>query len=208
MSRRLVDGKVPDRDRNEEGQAENARPRDRYGRPLPYGEPDQLADREEPEEVVDSVAEALVRARTLFSEQRFFEAHEFLEYVWKSDEVEADDREYWKGVTQVAVGCAHTQRGNDEGARTLLQRAAAYLQPYPSPYGGVDKDALVGGAMNVVAQIDAQGAGPDLAFPSLPLVPDSSAPLSDFNQPETALDPPAGAGTAEATATRQATPPE
>ena len=70
-----------------EGRPENARPRDRFGAPLPRGSVDELAHRQEPEEVVSTVAEALDEAVALFDEQRFFEAHEFLEYVWKSDEI-------------------------------------------------------------------------------------------------------------------------
>ena len=69
----------------------------------------------------------------MFDAQRFFEAHEFFEYVWKADEVGERDRPFWKGVTQVAVGCCHAQRGNDHGALALLGRAAGYLRRYPSP---------------------------------------------------------------------------
>lgn len=173
--RELVDGRVPDRDRNAEGRAENARPRDRFGRPLPYGAADEMADRREPEDVVSTVGEALAHAATLFDEQRFFEAHEFLEWIWKSEAIEPDDRDYWKGVTQVAVGCAHTQRGNATGALTLLQRAVRYMEPYPSPYQGVDRDALAAAARTVVKQIEREGASPDLDFPRFPLTPAGAA---------------------------------
>jgi len=169
VNRPVVDGRVPARDRNAEGRAENARPRDRFGRPLPYGAADEMVDRREPDDVVSTVAEALEHARALFDAQRFFEAHEFLEWIWKSDEVDAADRDFWKGVTQVAVGCAHTQRGNRGGAVTLLTRAQGYMAPYPSPYRGVDRDALVAAADTVVAQIEATGASPDVVFPRLPL---------------------------------------
>jgi predicted metal-dependent hydrolase len=168
-TRFVVGGLVPERDRNAEGRAENARPRDRFGRPLPYGSPDEMADRQEPGDVVATIPEALHRAVALFDQQRFFEAHEFLEWIWKSDLVAPADRDYWKGVTQVAVGCAHTQRGNTSGATTLLTRARRYLAPYPSPYGGVDRDALDAGAQRVLDQIRARGAGPDLDFPRFPL---------------------------------------
>ena len=167
--RRVVDGVVPQRDRNAEGRAENARPRDRYGRPLPYGSEDQLGERVQPEEVVATIPEALARVVALFDEQRFFEAHEFLEWVWKSDQVADEDRDYWKGVTQVAVGCAHTQRGNTDGATKLLERAKRYLAPYPSPYGGVDKDALVAGADLVLGQLAEGHASPEGRFPRFPL---------------------------------------
>lgn len=166
----VVDGRVPERDRDPTTlRPLNARPRDRFGRPLAYGLADEMADRREPEEVVASVAEALVEAARLFDEQRFFEAHEFLEYIWKSDEVMAPDRSFWKGVTQVAVGCAHTQRGNARGAVTLLERARGYMAPYPAAYQGVDAAALAAGAGQVVAQVRERGPSPDLDFPRFPL---------------------------------------
>jgi len=168
-AREVVGGRVPARDRNAEGRAENARPRDRFGRPLPYGAPDELGDRVEPADVVATVPEALAVVVDLFAQQRFFEAHEFLEWVWKSPDVAPGDRDFWKGVTQVAVGCAHTQRGNASGAVTLLERALRHLAPYPSPHGGVDRDALAAGARRVVDQITARGASPDLDFPAFPL---------------------------------------
>jgi predicted metal-dependent hydrolase len=161
--------RYPDRDRNTEGRAENARPRDRYGRPLDRDRVDELADKREPDEVVTTVDEAVLEAVRLFDEHRFFEAHEFLEWVWKSGKVPEADRDFWKGVTQVAVGFTHTQRGNTDGAVTLLERAARYLAPYPSPHQGIDADALSAAALAVVAAVRDVGASPDHDFPTFPL---------------------------------------
>jgi hypothetical protein len=162
--------KFVERDRNAEGRAENARPRDRYGRPLARDAVDELGDRPDPAETVGSVAEALREAVALFDERRFFEAHEFLEWVWKSDEVEPGDRDFWKGVTQVAVGFAHTQRGNDSGAVTLLERAARHISPYPSPHYGIDVEALTTAALAVARRVEQEGASPELDFPRFPLI--------------------------------------
>ncbi|HUH06865.1 MAG TPA: DUF309 domain-containing protein [Egibacteraceae bacterium] len=159
----------PDRDRNADGRPENARPRDRFGAPLPRGAVDELAHRQEPDAVVRSAEEALRIAVTLFDERRFFEAHEFLEYVWKSDEIPEADREFWKGVTQVAVGCCHGQRRNDAGAVALLERAEGYLSSYPSPHEGIDTAALRAVALDVAAQVREHGASPELEFPAFPI---------------------------------------
>ncbi|MGH8898941.1 MAG: DUF309 domain-containing protein [Egibacteraceae bacterium] len=167
--RPLRESRFPERDRNAEGRAENTRPRDRFGRPLPRGSIDELADKLEPGKAVESVAAALEVAVALFDARRFFEAHEFLEWIWKCDEVPPGDREFWKGVTQVAVGLTHTQRGNAKGAVTLLERACRYLAPYPSPYYGIDRDALSAAAQRVVATINVDGPFPDLEFPTFPL---------------------------------------
>ena len=89
---------------------------------------DELAHDGEPEGVVGSAQEACRRGIALFDEQRFFEAHAFFEYAWKADDVDDRDRRFWKGVTQVAVGCCHAQRGNGRGALALLERAACPYQ--------------------------------------------------------------------------------
>ncbi|MGH8902297.1 MAG: DUF309 domain-containing protein [Egibacteraceae bacterium] len=168
-SRPKPGSQVPDRDRNAEGRAENARPRDRFGRPLPRDSTDELAGKREPSEAVDSVEEALKAAVALFDARRFFEAHEFFEWIWKCGQVAAGDREFWKGVTQIAVGLTHAQRGNAKGAVALLERACRYLAPYPSPYQGIDRDALLAVAQRSVAMINAAGPSPDLDFSPFPL---------------------------------------
>lgn len=168
MTTAQPEGRYPDRDRNAEGRAENARPRDRYGAPLPRDAVDELAHRREPEDVVDSIEEAFAEAVELFDQERFFEAHEFLEYIWKSDEIADADRDFWKGVTQVAVGCVHTQRGNDKGAVTLLERATRYMAPYPSRYHGIAADALAAAAIDLAAQVREHGASEQRRFFAFP----------------------------------------
>lgn len=146
----------------------SVRPRDRYGRPLARDATDELPERQEPDEVVDSVDAAFERAVALFDQERFFEAHEFFEWIWKSGHVAPADRDFWKGVTQVAVGCVHTQRGNAEGALTLLARAADHLVPYPSPHHGVDTAELVRVARTVATTVREHGPSPRADFPRLP----------------------------------------
>lgn len=164
--------RVAERDRNADGRPENARPRDRYGRPLPRGSRDELPERQDPADVVASTDEALARAAALFDAERFFEAHEFFEYLWKSDAVDEADRGFWKGLAQAAVGCCHTQRGNDEGAVTLLERAAGHLRPYPSPHRGVATNRVIHEALAVAAAVREHGASPGVPFPRFPLAAD------------------------------------
>jgi hypothetical protein len=167
-ARPLRESRYPDRDRNVEGRAENSRPRDRLGRPLPRDAVDELAGRLVPADVAGSVAEALDHAVRLFDAQRFFEAHEFFEWIWKSGMVAQDDREFWKGVTQVAVGFTHAQRGNASGAVTLLRRACRSMAPYPAQYQGIDAAALCAAARAVTAVVEVSPASTDLAFPTFP----------------------------------------
>lgn len=148
-----------DRDRREDGRPEQGRPRDRTGRPLPYGTDDvELAEDVEP----DTVEEALALGVSRWDEGRFFEAHECLEHVWHA--AAADDRDLWQGIIQVAVAGVHLQRGNPGGATALLTRAAARLERYPDVHRGVDVAAAlercrsVAGALGRGDAPDARGA--------------------------------------------------
>lgn len=144
------------------------RPRDRFGRPRPRGAPDEMAHAQEPEDVVASLEEAFDRAVELFDAQRFFEAHEFFEHIWKSQWIDPADKDFWKGVTQAAVGCCHVQRGNDTGALALLERAAHYLSDVPARYRGVDVARLIEATRQVAARTREHGASPDIDFPPFP----------------------------------------
>lgn len=115
-----------DRDRDEQGRARNARPRDGLGRPLPYGAPGVPR---QPEGVVRTPEQTLDEAQRLLDAGRPFHAHEVLEDAWKAAR-EADDAGLWKGLAQLAVGCTHRLRGNSVGADRLLRRAAVALQAY------------------------------------------------------------------------------
>ncbi|MFE7662101.1 DUF309 domain-containing protein [Streptomyces celluloflavus] len=120
------------RDRDEQGRARSARPRDGLGRPLPYGAPGVAR---QPEGVPRAPVAALAEAQRLFDAGMPFHAHEVLEDAWKAaPEVE---RGLWRGLAQLAVGLTHAARGNVTGGRALLDRGAAAIAPYAdtAPYG-------------------------------------------------------------------------
>ena len=146
------------RDRDPQGRARNARPRDALGRPLPYG-----TDGEEraPEGVVREPAVALDEAQRLLDAGRPFHAHEVLEDAWKS--APEAERQLWRGLAQLAVGVTHAARGNARGATTLLERGAGNLAPYaPAPPHGVDVGGLVSWAQALAGAPTGQGPGPRL----------------------------------------------
>lgn len=157
-----------ERDRDAQGRPANARPRDRFGQPLPRGSRDEMAGRAHPEEAGDSFEAVFDQAVALFDAERFFEAHDFFEHIWKSEWIAEQDRNFWKGVTQVAVGCCHTQRRNQGGATSLLETAVGYLEPYPSVHRGVDAGTLAAEARALAARVAEQGASPDQEFPRFP----------------------------------------
>lgn len=129
-----------DRDRNDQGRAQQARPRDALGRPLPYGAAGVDPISEEP-----LAPEAtLAYARRLLDDGRPFAAHEALEVRWKSCPVE--ERDLWQGLAQLCVGLTHQARGNAVGAARLVERAAGRLAAYEQDGGpayGLDLAALV-----------------------------------------------------------------
>lgn len=111
------------RDRDADGRARNARPRDGLGRPLPHGAP---GVERAPEGVVRTPGHTLDEAQRLLDAGRPFHAHEVLEDAWKTGPT--DQRELWRGLAQLAVGLTHAARGNMAGARTLLDRGAGHVE--------------------------------------------------------------------------------
>jgi hypothetical protein len=143
------------RDRDDEGRARNARPRDALGRPLPYG---AVGEERAPEGVVRPPAQALAEAQELLDAGRPFHAHEVLEDAWKS--APEPERELWRGLAQLAVGLTHAMRGNARGAVTLLERGAGNIGGYAAaPPHGIDVQGLAAWALGLAA---GAGAGRDL----------------------------------------------
>jgi hypothetical protein len=123
-----------DRDRDVDGRARNARPRDALGRPLPYG---TEGEERAPEGIPRSPAESLAEAQALLDAARPFYAHE-----------------------ELAVGLTHAMRGNARGAASLLDRGADNLQPYAAaPPHAIDVGSLVAWGRALAA---AAGSGRDL----------------------------------------------
>ncbi|MCH6159046.1 DUF309 domain-containing protein [Streptomyces marispadix] len=127
-----VAGAVRRRDRDPDGKARNARPRDGLGRPLPYG---RQGVARQPEGVVRTPEATLTEAQRLLDDGMPFHAHEVLEDAWKSaPEAEAP---LWKGLAQLAVGITHLARGNTKGGARLLLRGAGGIDAYrgEAPHG-------------------------------------------------------------------------
>ncbi|MFG2669365.1 DUF309 domain-containing protein [Streptomyces sp. NPDC048445] len=161
------------RDRDTEGRAHNARPRDGLGRPLPYGSP---GVERQPEGVVRSPQETVREAQRLLDAGMPFHAHEVLEDAWKSGPVA--ERELWRGLAQLAVGLTHAARGNVTGGARLLRRGAAALTEFTegsdalepvestdsadggAPAHGIDIGALTGWARELAGRAEGPGAEP------------------------------------------------
>lgn len=139
-----------ERDRDDAGHARNARPRDRFGRPLPPG---SVGVARIPDDLDLPPGETLDYAQRLLDEGLAFNAHEVLEAAWKNGPFA--ERMLWQGLAQYAVGLTHIQRGNPKGARTLLERAIGRLTAMPSPPYGIDAAGLVAHAEGLLADLAA-----------------------------------------------------
>jgi hypothetical protein len=113
------------RERDDQGRARNARPRDGLGRPLPRG---AEGVPRVPDDLVLPPLPSLAEAQRLLDTGLPFHAHEVLEATWKA--APAQERDLWQGLAQLAVGYTHLLRGNPAGATTLLQRAHRRLGLY------------------------------------------------------------------------------
>ncbi|NBM16002.1 DUF309 domain-containing protein [Streptomyces sp. GC420] len=152
------------RDRDAEGRARNARPRDGLGRPLPYGA--EGVERQ-PEGVVRTPSQTVAEAQHLLDAGKPFHAHEVFEDAWKSGP--ETERALWRGLAQLAVGLTHAARGNRRGGARLLLRGAAGIAGYADdrPYG-IDVAGLSEWARRLAARVecgedvDPKGAAPRL----------------------------------------------
>jgi hypothetical protein len=147
-----------ERDRDEEGRARNARPRDGLGRPLPYGTP---GVERQPEGVARRPEDTVAEAQRLLDAGMPFHAHEVFEDAWKSGPEE--ERDLWRGLAQLAVGLTHGARGNTAGGARLLRRGAGWVDACPErlPYG-IGLDALSAWARGLAERLDAaDGVGVD-----------------------------------------------
>ena len=142
------------RDRDSEGRARNARPRDGLGRPLPYGA-DGVA--RQPEGVVRTPDRTVAEAQELLDAGRPFHAHEVFADAWKSGPKE--ERELWRGLAQLAVGLTHSARGNVTGGARLLRRGAGAVEAWAADSGragpyGMDLAGLVGWARELAGVVE------------------------------------------------------
>ncbi|MEV7323388.1 DUF309 domain-containing protein [Streptomyces sp. NPDC093970] len=142
------------RDRDTEGRARSARPRDGLGRPLPYGAP---GVERQAEGVVRTPEATVAEAQALLDAGKPFHAHEVFEDAWKSGPEE--ERTLWRGLAQLAVGLTHAARGNATGGARLLRRGAGAVEEWAAGSGirrpyGMELDGLAGWARELAGRVE------------------------------------------------------
>lgn len=149
------------RDRDAEGRARNARPRDGLGRPLPYGTD---GVERQPEGVVRAPEDSVTEAQALLAAGKPFHAHEVFEDAWKSGPDE--ERALWRGLAQLAVGLTHAARGNVTGGARLLRRGAGAVEEWGTEAGrsrpyGLELAQLAAWARALADTVEKDGAAVD-----------------------------------------------
>ncbi|HZQ34928.1 MAG TPA: DUF309 domain-containing protein [Dehalococcoidia bacterium] len=88
-----------------------------------------------------------------FNRGEFFEQHETLEDAWIA---ETDPVRYlYQGILQVGVGLLHLQRGNLYGARRMIAKGLALLQPFRPRCMQVDVERFVAESARCLAAVEA-----------------------------------------------------
>jgi uncharacterized protein len=116
----------------------------------------------------ETVPPEIWQAAALFNAGLFFECHEYLEDVWRA--TPGPERAFYHGLVQAAAGCYHLEKGNVHGARTLLGKAVAKLEPYAPTHRAVQVAAFLAGLRHVLSRLDGAPSGSgEPALPSLDL---------------------------------------
>ena len=120
-----------------------------------------------------SPSPTLLAAVRQFNEGEYFLCHETLEDLWLSEP--EPTRRFYQGVLQVGVGLLHLRNGNERGTLLLLARGSELLAPFAPICQGIDVEALIAGAKQVLASLSDVGLARTLEraaglFPHIRLV--------------------------------------
>ncbi len=84
---------------------------------------------------------AIKRAAQLFNDERYWEAHEGLEYVWRSST--GIEKEILNGIILVAAAFVHDEKDEQDVCISILQRARKKLDKASGIYHGIDTSRIV-----------------------------------------------------------------
>jgi predicted metal-dependent hydrolase len=72
--------------------------------------------------------------------EEFFLAHEHWEAMWLK--LPEPEKTFLQALIQVAAAFHHLQRGNRQGAESLLRHALGRMEPLPDVFGGIAVEPL------------------------------------------------------------------
>ncbi|MBI4436358.1 MAG: DUF309 domain-containing protein [Candidatus Omnitrophica bacterium] len=88
-----------------------------------------------------------------FNRQKFFEAHEAWEEIWRRT-TDTEDKRFLQGLIQAAAFLVHHQRGNGRSAVKLYHDASEKLASYQRGYWGADIRKLLDGLQQAREKIE------------------------------------------------------
>jgi hypothetical protein len=81
-------------------------------------------------------ANVMMETRTLFNEERYWEAHEVLEGLWRLRQ--GQEKQLLQGIILTAAALVHIQKNELKVVPAMLQDAARRLENQPPEYFGLD----------------------------------------------------------------------
>lgn len=97
-----------------------------------------------------------------FNRGEYFEQHETLEALWRDEPGEV--RRLYQGILQIGVAFHHLRRGNLTGARRLLGRGLAAIEPFQFTCHTIDVADLVAASRRALTAIEALDPGQPSTF--------------------------------------------
>jgi replication-associated recombination protein RarA len=92
--------------------------------------------------------EAIMRAVELFNDERYWEAHEALEYVWKN--ATGTEKEILNGIILVAAAFVHDEKDEQDISISILRRAKRKLDRTGDKYYGINTGKIVDALSEII----------------------------------------------------------
>ena len=92
--------------------------------------------------------EAIMRAVELFNDERYWEAHEALEYVWKN--ATGTEKEILNGIILVAAAFVHDEKDEQDISISILRRAKRKLDRTGDKYYGINTGKIVDALSGII----------------------------------------------------------
>jgi predicted metal-dependent hydrolase len=90
-----------------------------------------------------TVEQSIELAKVMYSEERFWEVHEELEFQWRKFPRGVPEKEVLQGLILLAAAYVHLQKGEEGVALSILERASSRLRGFGGDsYHGLDIASL------------------------------------------------------------------
>jgi uncharacterized protein len=102
-----------------------------------------------------------------YRSREFFAAHEHWEIVWLA--TKGPEKAFLQALIQLAAALHHIQRGNPQGAASLLRSALRRLELHPFLFGGIAVSSLREEIREWLQKLETGAAPLELAVPQIRL---------------------------------------